>query len=143
MIKSHNIGSILIIVIFLLLVYLVYTYYDNSSHSEFSLRISVSEARSRIFGFIIDLRSQKERDMLGYYPNSVPISIENISKEVPLDISNKNTWILIYCNAGNKAENAENVEKAEKAAEILYRMGYPNVRYINETYNSLMPGASY
>jgi len=99
-------------------------------HKEPSLKISITEARSRRFGLIIDVRTPKERDQLGYYPNSVPISMEKLSNEVPLDISSKNTWILVY-SGDNRASNA---------AEILYRMGYRNVKYIKESYLHLMPG---
>jgi phage shock protein E len=82
---------------------------------------------------IIDVRTPKERELLGYYPNSIPISLDTINKQVPLDIADKSTSILIYCNAGSRAA---------KAAEILYRMGYTNVRYITESYLKLMPGSS-
>ena len=98
-----------------------------------SLKISVSEARSRRFGMNFDARTLKERDVLGYYPNSIPISAQRLQQEVPLDISSKNTWILVYSNNDNRAV---------VAAEILYKMGYKNVRYIKETYLSLMPGSS-
>jgi rhodanese-related sulfurtransferase len=134
MAKGIKLGPILTVLIFAVIIYLVYSYFNSPIHAEPSLRISVGEARSRRFGFIVDVRSPKERELLGYYPNSVPISMERLSKEVPLDISNKNMWILVYSNGDNRAATA---------AEILYRMGYPNVRYIKETYYSLMPGASY
>jgi rhodanese-related sulfurtransferase len=98
-----------------------------------SLEISVAEARSRRFGLIIDVRSPEERSYLGYYPQSIPISIHDLQKGIALDISNKNTPILIYSNGDNRAA---------KAADTVYRMGYPNVRYINTTYLSLLPGSS-
>lgn len=101
--------------------------------SRVPLRIGIPEAKSRRFGLIIDVRTPKEREELGYYPNSIPISPTLLKKEVPMDISNKNTWILVYSNGDNRAQ---------MAADTLYGMGYPNVRYINETYLSLMPGSS-
>jgi phage shock protein E len=134
MAKTTKIGPILTILIIAVIVYLVYTYYTRPSTYEKSLKISVAEARSRRFGLIIDVRTPKEREELGYYPNSIPISVERLSKEVPMDISNKNTWILVYCNTG---------ARAGVAAEILYNMGYPNVRYITESYLTLLPGSSY
>jgi rhodanese-related sulfurtransferase len=103
-----------------------------SPHKPSPLRIPLDEARSRRFGFIIDVRTPQQRDRLGYYPNSVPISMERLEKEVPLDISNKNTWILVYSNGD---------DKARVAAEKLYEMGYPNVRYITQTFLSLLPGS--
>ena len=128
--KPKLLGPLSIFLIFAIL-YLVYSNVISPVH-ESSLKISVSEARSRRFGLIIDVRTPKERDQLGYYPNSIPISMENIRNQVPLDISNKNTWILVYSNGDNRAA---------LAAETLYRMGYSNVKYIKERYLSLMPGS--
>jgi rhodanese-related sulfurtransferase len=133
MAKANHLGSVLTVAVALLVGYLVYTYYSNPAHSETSLRISVGEAKARRFGLIIDVRTPKERELLGYYPNSIPISPQQLQQEVPLDISSKNTWILVYSNGDNRAA---------AAAEVLYRMGYRNVRYIKETYLSLMPGSS-
>ncbi|NBY40130.1 MAG: rhodanese-like domain-containing protein, partial [Flavobacteriia bacterium] len=97
-----------------------------------SLKISVVEARSRRFGLIIDVRTALERELLGYYPNSIPFSLDKLAQQVPLDMPNKNTWILVYSNGRSD-------KKAEIAAETLYRKGYKNVRYIDESYLSLMP----
>jgi rhodanese-related sulfurtransferase len=133
MAKTNQLGSILIFVVLVLLIYLGYTYYSSPTTKEKSLLISVGEAKARRFGLIIDVRTPKERELLGYYPNSIPISPQRLQQEVPLDISSKNTWILVYSNGDNRAA---------AAAEVLYRMGYRNVRYIKETYLSLMPGSS-
>jgi rhodanese-related sulfurtransferase len=130
MARANQLG---LIVVLLLLIYLGYAYTLNDTQSESSLRISIEQAKSRRFGLIIDVRTPKERELLGYYPNSIPISAQRLQQEVPLDISSKNTWILVYSNNDNRAFTA---------AEILYRMGYRNVRYIKETYLSLMPGSS-
>lgn len=132
MAKTTKIGPILTILIIAVIVYLAYTYYVRPSRYEPSLKISVGEAKARRFGLIIDVRTPKERELLGYYPNSIPISMERLSKELPLDISSKSTWILVYSNGDNRAA---------VAAEMLYRMGYNNVKYIKETYLSLMPGS--
>jgi len=126
------IGTVLsflfIIIIVTLYIYPLFLRKDQTS----VLQIPIAEAKARRFGFIIDVRTPEQRAKLGYYPNSVPISLERLSAEVPLDISNKNTWILVYSN-GDK--------KAQIAAETLFRRGYPNVRFIQETYLSLMPGS--
>ena len=100
--------------------------------SRVPLRIGIPEAKSRRFGLIIDVRTPKEREELGYYPNSIPISLEKLRKEVPLDISSKTTHILVYSNGD---------DRAKVAAQLLYNMGYTNARYISETYLSLMPGS--
>jgi hypothetical protein len=47
-------------------------------------------------------------------------------------MTNKNAWILVYSSGrGDK--------KAVIAADSLYKKGYKNVRYIDESYLSLMP----
>ncbi len=133
MIKNNKLRLILSLSVLSIIIYLIYSYTSSPIHLENSLRIGIPEAKARRFGLIIDVRTPKERNLQGYYPNSIPISLQKIQQEVPLDISNKNTWILIYCNTGHRAKIA---------AETLYTMGYHNVRYINESYLKLMPGSS-
>jgi rhodanese-related sulfurtransferase len=133
MMKNNKLIIMLILCILVIICYLGYMYHFNSSYNTLSLKISIPEAKARRFGLIIDVRTPKERKLLGYYPNSIPISMENLRKQVPLDISSKKTWILVYSNGDSRAE---------MAAKILYRMGYTNVRYITQTYLSLMPGSS-
>ena len=120
--------TILILLVVSVILFLIYS---HTTYPEHSLRISVAEARARRFGLIIDVRTPIERDQLGYYPNSIPISMEKLRTEVPLDISSKRTWILVY--------SGDN--RAAVAAEILYGMGYSNVKYITESYLKLMPGS--
>ena len=120
----------LFVVIVLLIVVLIVEPLKTVAAS--SLQIGIPEAKARRFGLIIDVRTPEQRSHLGYYPNSIPISLEKLKSEVPLDISNKKTWILVYSNGD---------QKAQIAAEKLFKQGYPNVRYIQETYLSLMPGS--
>jgi rhodanese-related sulfurtransferase len=115
------------------IVYLVYIFMIDPPAGPM-LRISPADAKSRRFGLIIDVRTPRERELHGYYPNSIPISLQTLQQEVPLDISNKNTRILVYCNTGNRAA---------QAANTLYNMGYRNVRYIAEPYTSLMPPGTF
>ena len=131
MAKRNIIGPILSITVIAVIVYLVYSN-TIQTHSELSLKISVTEARSRRFSLIIDVRTALERELLGYYPNSIPFSLDKLSQQVPLDMPNKNAWILVYSNGRSD-------KKAVIAAETLYRKGYKNVRYIDESYLSLMP----
>lgn len=127
------IGPILSIAVIAVIVYLIYSNTAVSNKkSEPSLKISVIEARSRRFGLIIDVRTALERELQGYYPNSIPFSLDKLAQQVPLDMPNKNTWILVY-------SNGKSDKKAVIAAETLYRKGYKNVRYIDESYLSLMP----
>jgi rhodanese-related sulfurtransferase len=127
-------GKGLMIVILIVILVLCYLYMpsDHIVYQMPSLRISVEEARMKRFGLIIDVRTPKERSELGYYPLSIPISLGSLEKEIPIDISNKNTPILIYSNGDTRAE---------KAAAIVYRMGYHRVSYIDGTYLQLLPGS--
>ena len=106
----------------------MYSTYKPLKHKK-ALQISISEARSRRFGLIIDVRTQKERDRLGYYPNSIPVAINDI-RSVQADVPNRNTHILVY--------SGDN--RAAVAAETLYGLGYYNTRYIADSYVKLMPG---
>jgi rhodanese-related sulfurtransferase len=127
-------GKGLMIVILIVILVLCYLYMplDHDVYQMPSLRIGVEEARMKRFGLIIDVRTPKERSELGYYPLSIPISLDALEKEMPLDISNKNTPILIYSNGDTRAE---------RAAAIVYRMGYHRVSYIDGTYLQLLPGS--
>ncbi len=120
---------ILIIIFLLIILYLVNNNYGL--RQKLNLKIHKNEAKSRRFGLIIDVRTLKEREYQGYYPNSIPISIDKLRYEVPLDISSKDTSILVYSN-GDK--------RAQIASEILYNMGYHNVKYIDVPYTDLLPG---
>jgi rhodanese-related sulfurtransferase len=134
MVKTNQLYILILIATIILITFLLHFYYtDNFQSGSPLLRISINEAKARRFGLIIDVRTPKERELLGFYPNSIPISLQRLHQQVPLDISNKNTWILVYSNEDNRAE---------QAAKRLYGMGYNNVRYIKETYLSLMPGSS-
>ena len=99
-----------------------------------SLRISIEMAKAKRFGLIVDVRSLKERATLGFYPLSIPISMQALRTELPLDISNKQTPILVYSNGDSRAA---------EAASIIYQMGYRDVSYIDKPYLALMPGSSW
>jgi rhodanese-related sulfurtransferase len=130
---AKKFGTVLSIAVIIVIIFVIYNVTEKSNKVGPQLKIDIPEAKARRFGLIIDLRTPKERSTLGYYPNSIPISIDKLQTEVPLDISSKNTWILVYSNGDSRAQ---------MGAEILYRMGYSNVRYITQTYLSLMPGSS-
>ena len=41
--------------------------------------ISPQEAKARRFGLILDVRTQRERELYGYYPNSVVIPFDELT----------------------------------------------------------------
>ena len=133
-----HIGKFLIFIIVIVIVLIAYTQLNLESPMNGikrpiqSLRISIQEAKANRFGLIVDVRSLKERAQLGFYPLSIPISMQALRKELPLDISNKQTPILVYSNGDSRAA---------EAAAIIYQMGYRNVSYIDKPYLALMPGS--
>ena len=128
-----KLNTLLIALVLIIVPMVVYYSMDQIAILKPSLSLSIPEARARRFGLIIDVRSPKEREELGFYPNSIPISLERLQKEVPMDISSKDTSILVYSNGDYRAK---------QAADILYNMGYQKVRYISKPYLALMPGSS-
>lgn len=125
-----KIQSILLLVILIFIVAIIYNKV-TPIYREYSLQITPQEARSRRFGMILDVRTPKEREELGYYPNSIPMNLSTLHTDISRYVPNKNTSILIYSNGDQRAINA---------SEILYNIGYHQVHYIKETYTSLMPG---
>jgi rhodanese-related sulfurtransferase len=132
--KVNIITSIFVIIVLLLVLYVMIPVQMGRNQAS-PLQISLEEARSRRFGLILDVRTPEQRSRLGYYPNSIPMSLEKLDQQVPLDISNKRTWILVYSN-GDDRDN-----KAEYASTRLFEKGYPNVRFISESYLRLLPGS--
>jgi rhodanese-related sulfurtransferase len=102
-----------------------------------SLEIHPSEAKFKRFGLIIDVRTPKEREELGFYPNSIPIAIQDLLQEIPFligsGLSSKTTSILVYDNGDRRAHIA---------AEMLYDMGYQKVQYLSTSYDRMLPGRS-
>lgn len=131
MAKRASIGFVLLIV--LIVVIAIYSVSRSSTRApDVSLQISTGEARSKRFGLILDMRNAREREELGYYPNSIPVSLDRLSSEVPFLNSNRAVSIMVYSNGDNRAK---------VAAHALYQMGYRNVRYITTSYLALMPGS--
>lgn len=102
----------------------------QSSNSPKNMLISPQEAKARRFGLILDVRTQRERELYGYYPNSVAIPIEELTQKSISDLVSKDTSILIYCKKGRRAG---------QAALMLKNWGFKNVKYIDQPYTSMMP----
>lgn len=133
MAKRVSFGIILLIVLVIVIAVHSVNQSSNTHHEpDVSLRISTGEAQSKRFGLILDMRNAREREELGYYPNSIPVSLDKLSSEVPFLNSNRAVSIMVYSNGDNRAK---------VAAHALYQMGYRNVRYITTSYLALMPGS--
>jgi rhodanese-related sulfurtransferase len=120
----------LIIVGILLLAAIGYAAYDYAHNSRF--RITAAEAkellRQKQFNMILDVRTNIERETLGFYPNSIHIPAASIDSIMPTLYPDRNAQILIYCNTG---------QRARRAADVLHKLGYKKVFYIAESHHSL------
>ena len=115
--------SVLFYSIFLLfVVVLLYGYYYSMSSP---YMISAEKARKLIrqkkIDLILDVRTNTERDIFGYYPGSIHIPAANLNQEALRAYPNKDVNILVYCNTG---------QRARMATEKLRSMGFKNVVYI-------------
>jgi rhodanese-related sulfurtransferase len=121
--------TLLIIIILVITVYAVYN--SNGFYNPFrpSLEVPISVARAKRYGVILDARTLQEREVGGFYPNSIPYSVDDWRNR---SLAGKDTTILVYCNAGNRAQTV---------AYQLYDMGYKNVNYITKPFTSLLPGS--
>ena len=127
--KALKISSILLFTIVLIMAIIVASVtMPGMTHP--NLLLTTEEARRSRFGMIIDVRSPKERETLGYYPNSIPLDLDTLPQQIGV-LTSKATSIMVYSNGDSKAQ---------KAAERLYDMGYHGTKYIATTYQSLMPG---
>ena len=108
-------------------VYFLYRYAMDSPY-----RISTEDAKNRIknnkIDLILDVRTDAERSLLGFYPGSVHIQSSDLDKKMSLDYPDKNIRILAYCNSG---------QRSRAATEKLHKLGYVNALYIATPYQSL------
>lgn len=118
-----NLGFGIVVILLLVL-----TYYSLNS----PLRVSVDIGKTMISSGakVVDVRTDAERSTLGHYPNDVHIPSSDIPMEFPKQFPDKTTWILLYCNTG---------QRARAAAEKAVALGYLNTRYISGGYWSLLP----
>lgn len=117
--------------VILALISLVYFSYQYAVSSKY--RISSEKAKELIkdkkIDIILDVRTDIERNTLGYYPGSVHIQSADLEQRMKNEYPNKESRIIIYCNTGHRARNA---------ADKLHELGYKNAMYISSTYRSLM-----
>jgi phage shock protein E len=123
-------GFLLFILLVLLAMGIAFLYnYAVSS----PYRITPEEAKVLIknkdVDLILDVRTDIERETLGYYPGSIHIQAADLENRMPLQFPDKSIRIIAYCNTGQRSRNA--VEKLQK-------LGYQNTHYISTTYTSLL-----
>jgi len=122
---------ILFAVIGLLLLAVVYSLYRYAIDSPY--RISADEAKKLIrekkIDLILDVRTDVELSLLGFYPGSVHIQSADLETQMPHTYPDKSIRILAYCNSG---------QRSRVATEKLHALGYVNSLYIATPYQSLL-----
>jgi rhodanese-related sulfurtransferase len=117
--------------LFSMIVFGIYQAYLYATDSPY--RISSADAKQRIKGHkidvILDVRTDTERNTLGFYPGSVHIQSADLERMMPKLVPNKQTRILAYCNTGHRAR---------MATDKLHALGYDNAVYISSTYTTLL-----
>lgn len=126
----YNKGIIFGLVVFVLIAFIYFSYqYTISS----KYRVSSEKAKEMIMDkkidLVLDVRTDIERNTLGYYAGSINIQTSDLEKIMQNEYPNKDLRIIIYCNTGRRAKIA---------SDKLHEMGYKNTMYISSAYDSLM-----
>ena len=107
-----------------------YIAYQYAVHSPF--RISSETAKKLLqtkqIDLVLDVRTDLERNTLGYYPGSVHIQSADLEQQMLKMYPDKHIHILAYCNTGHRAR---------MATDKLHKLGYINAKYISSQYTSL------
>lgn len=120
-------------IILFFIIFIISSFYYTYSGKKL---ITNSKAKNLInnnkIDYIIDVRTKFEWN-LGHYKNKnvkvINIPINNINYlNITKNIPNNNSYIIVYCNTGQRARLAVNK---------LNKLGYNNVYYISSTYKFL------
>ena len=98
-------------------------------NSPFRISSEVAKEIIKKGALVLDVRTNLERNTLGYYPGSVHIPSSDLEERMPNEYPNKNINIVAYCNSG---------QRARIATEKLHSLGYNNAVYIVSTYGTLL-----
>jgi rhodanese-related sulfurtransferase len=126
--KQQTLYVVLVVIVVIgILGYIAYTYAIDSP-----FRISSAAGKQMLKGrkvdLVLDVRTDLERNTLGYYPGSVHIPSADLDQRMPSAYPDKEIRILAYCNTGHRAR---------MATEKLRALGYMNSYYISSTYTTL------
>lgn len=131
MAKRVSYRTIVLSILTLVIIAFVYFGYQYAVDSQY--RISSEKAKELIkdkkVDIVLDVRTDAERNTLGYYPDSIHIQSADLDKKMVAEYPNKDLRILAYCNTGHRAR---------MATDELHDLGYKNAMYISSTYKSIM-----
>jgi len=128
---KKNSKNIILFLIIIIILYGIYSIYSYTFISNYLVPTSIAKIllNAKKIDLVLDVRTNIERQTLGYYPNSVHIQSSELKEKMPQSYPNKNALILVYCNTGQRARNA---------TDILHSMGYNNAIYISTGHKSIM-----
>jgi len=126
--NKSKLAAFVILTLFFILCIFLYIYAIYSPY-----RISSGDAKKKItkkeIDLILDVRTDLERNTLGFYPGSIHIQSNDLEYIMPINYPNKNIKIISYCNTGHRAR---------LATEKLHKLGYKNAMYISSQYTTLL-----
>jgi len=118
------------IIFIILLLTGIYLYmYATSSPWKISAETAKALINKKQVDVVLDVRTDLERNTLGFYPGSLHIQAADLETKLPALYPNKDIRIIAYCNTGHRAR---------MATDKLHALGYKNAVYIATTYKSLM-----
>ena len=126
--------QIVLIILGLIIIYGLYITLNNVVVPRINpYRITATKAKSLMnnnyIDLVIDVRTPVEVKQIGALPSSVNIPIDSLEYVVPNTYPNRTANILIYCRRGIRASQATNK---------LRSLGYKNVYFITDSYESLL-----
>lgn len=125
---KYSYRSAILLIALVSILYYLYRYAMDSPY-----RISSEKAKMLLqankIDLILDVRTDAERSLLGYYPGSVHIQSADLEKRMQIEYPDKSIRILAYCNSG---------QRSRMATEKLHKLGYSNAVYIAGTYKTLL-----
>jgi len=104
-------------------------YYAISSVYRVSPETAKAMLRDKQIDLVLDVRTDFERDALGFYPGSVHIQGADLEREMLKRYPDQSIRILVYCNTG---------QRARAATDKLHALGYTGARYISGSYTGLI-----
>lgn len=129
---------LLLCVVVTIVVIFLYIPHPLSFLQKDPLSLTAEMARHRRHALIVDVRTPKEREEFGFFPESIPIDPSRVVEEVPFLLGQRPginqqrpTPILVYSNAGDG--------RAQRVANQLYDIGFIGVRYLKGSYLDMLP----
>jgi rhodanese-related sulfurtransferase len=119
-----------LVIVFFVIAFIYFSYqYAVSSKYIVSSEMAKKMIMDKKIDLVLDVRTDVERNTLGYYPGSVHIQSADLEKKMISEYPNKDLYIISYCNTGHRAR---------MATDKLHELGYKNAMYISSTYTSIM-----